>query len=344
MVFINILLLVLIFIRFLTGLRLLVVGRKNKLPNLIWLAVSMLVTVVVLLFAPLDANPLASLPFSLWVFTLGSIIGQAALIIFNQLTFYKDRKSPAIWIWGIFIVLSSLAIYGAAISESNFEQSIWTSASSPCAVILWAWHGLLAYRALSQIESEKNVEDWIKSRYRLIVAYAVVLTIGALASLVRNFFADGTTTSTLGSAMAAVSLVTQIVSVTLLFLVWVMPESFRLWLNRNYQARMEKQTYEQAVAIMDMLGTSMSQGTKLPKTLALVGIRKTIGRSINTDDSKKIEAHVVGLGYDEWSHFLNSPELTVFIKEVANANPRDVLENARRTLVENQSLFTIQAK
>lgn len=342
--FINVFLSILIIIRLLTGFRLLVAGRKNNLPSLIWLSVSMFVTVIILLFAPVEGNPLANLPFSLWVFTIGSIVGQASLIIFNQLTFYKDRKSPAGWVWGIFVILSALALYGVTVSESNFKQSPWVAASSPCAVIIWAWHGLLAYQALTQIASEKTVQDWVKARYQLIVAYAVVLTVGAIASIIRNFFAEGALQSSLGSLMATISLITQIVSIALLFLVWAMPESFRLWLNRNYQARMDEHAYVQALAIMDIIGTSMSQGTKLPKTLALVGIRKTIGREINTEDSKKIEAHVIGLGYDDWSNFLNNPELHTFIKEIANANPNDVLSNARRTLIENQSLFTIQAK
>jgi hypothetical protein len=340
---INIFLAILIIIRMLTGLRLFLSGRKNNLPNLIWLSVSMFVTVIILLLVPLESNPLAHLPFSLWIFTLGSIAGQASLIIFNQLTFYKDRKSPVGWIWAIFIIFSAIAMYGVMVSESNFKQSVWVAASLPVGVVIWGWHGLLAYQALSQIALEKNVEDWVKARYRLIVTYAIVLIIGTIASIIRNFFASGAE-SPLGSLMSIISLITQIVSIALLFLVWAMPESFRRWLNRNYQKRRDEQVYEQAFSIMDILGTSMSTGTNLPKSLALVAIRKTIGREINTEDSKKIEAHVVGLGYEDWSQFLNTPELRVFIKEIANANPNDVLANAKHTLIENQSLFTIQAK
>lgn len=341
----NIILVILIILRLMIGLRLVITGVRNRLTNLMWLSVSMLVTIFILLVAAVDGNPLAAQPYSLWVSTIGSIIGQGALIVFNQLTFYKDRKSPVVlWIWIVFGVLSAIALYGVTVSESNFKPSIWVAASSPCTVIIWSWHGLLAYRALSQIASEITVEDWVKSRYRLIVAYSIVLTIGGVASIVRNFFAGGSVQSSLGGALGTVTGITQIVSVTLLFLVWVMPEAFRQWLNRNYQKRLDEKVYEQALAIMDILGTSMSQGTTLPKTLALVGIRKTISKELATEDSKQIEAHVAGLGYDEWSRFLNKPDLQVFIKEVANANPQQVLENARNALIENQSLFTVQAK
>lgn len=340
----NIFLTILITLRIIIGLRLVATALKNRLPNLMWLSVSMFVTVIILLFAAVEGNPLATQPYSLWVSTLGSIVGQAALIVFNQLTFYKDRKSPVLWIWAIFGVLSAITLYGVTVSESSFKTSIWVAASSPCTVIIWGWHGLLAYRALSQIASEITVEDWVKSRYRLIVVYSIVLSIGGMATIVRNFFAGGSVQSPLGSAMGTVTGATQILSVILLFLVWAMPEAFRQWLNRNYQKRLDNKVYQQALAIMEILGTSMSRGTTLPKTLALVGIRKTIGKEINTEDSKKIEAHVVGLGYDDWSHFLNKPDLHIFIKEVANANPQLVLENARNALIENQSLFTVQAK
>ncbi len=341
---INIFLAILIIIRAITGVRLLMSGRKNNLPNLIWLSASMLVTVIVLLFAAVEGNPLANLPFSLFVFTVGSIIGQACLIVFNQLTFYKDRKSPVVSIWVIFSILSAMALYGATVSESNFKQSGWTAASSPVAVLIWGWHGLLAYQALRKLAPEKRVQDWVKARYQLIVTYSIVLVIGALASIIRNFFAGGGLQSSLGSLMAVISLITQITSVTLLFLVWAMPEAFRLWLNRNYQKRQDTQASEHALAIMDILGTAMSKETELTKILAVRGIRKLIAQKIDTDDSRKIEAHLIAYQYDDWLAFLNEPELNRYIKDTALVNPSKVLENAKYTLIENQSLFTLQAK
>lgn len=341
---INIILAILIIFRLLIGLRLAIIGRKNKLPNLIWLSVSMFVTAVVLLFTATSGNPLGDLPFSLWIFAGGSLLGEATLIIFNQLTFYKDRKSPVAWIWTVFIICATLTAYGVSISSSNYNQASLVVVYIPIAAFIWAWHGWLAYQALQKVSSEQSVHDWVKTRYRLIITYSVVLIFGSIASTIRFLFVTGTEVSMLGNLLGVVVLLGQIMSVTLLFLVWAMPEAFRLWLNRNYQKRKDEQVSEQALAIMDMLGTSMSQGTKLPKTLALVSLRKTIGREISTEDSKKIEAHVIGLGYDEWSQFLNKPELRTFLKEVANVNPNSVLENAKRTLVENQSLFTIQAK
>ncbi len=342
---VNVFLAILILIRFVTGLRLLISGRMNHLPNLIWLSVSMFVTVIILLFAPVEGNPLANLPISLWIFTVGSFLGQASLIIFNQLTFYKDRKSPVVWIWAIFILCSGLATYGVFVSESNFKQSPWVAASSPVAAIIWIWHGWLAYQALNRLASEQSVEDWIKTRYRLIIAYSIVLTIGAIASIIRNFFAGGALQSSLGSLMATISLITQIVSITLLFLVWVMPEGFRQWLNRNQQARSEEQIHGQAQAILNIVGSAMCEDTRLTKITTIYALRKAIGQEINTEDSKKIEAHMVNMGYDAWSAFLDSPKLSTLIQNsLPAASPRDVIKKGKHALVEKQSLFTLQAK
>ncbi len=341
---VNIFLLVLVFVRLVIGARLFMVGRNNNLPNLIWLALSMLVTAIGLLFAPTEGNPLGNLPISIWVFLGASIVPLIPIIIFNQLTFYKDRKSPALWVWIVFIICFVFALYGAMISKSNYEQSPWITAYAPAVILIWAWHGRLAYQALKPIASQPAVEYWVKIRYRLITVYSIVLIIGVVVSFVRIVFAGGSALSVLGSVTGLITLLAQIASVALMFLAWVMPEGFRLWLNRSHQAFVDEQAYEQAFAILNILGTSMSDGTKLPKTLALVAIRKTIGNEISSEDSKKIENYAIRLGYDQWYTFLNDPYLYRFLREVANVNPQDVLGKAKQTLRENQSLFTLQAK
>lgn len=340
---INVFLFLLILVRLVTGVRLFVTGRKNKLPNLIWLSAHMVITIIPLLFAPTEGNPLGNLPFSIWVFSVGTCISMIPIIVFNQLTFYKDRKSPAVWVWLVFVICWLGTFYGVTVSESNYNQSPWTAAYVPSTIVIWVWHGWLANQAFKQIESQPSVEHWVKMRYQLMTFYSIVLIIGVLGSFARIVFAGGSALPTLGILTGLVTLIAQITSVTLLFLVWVMPEAFRLWLNRRYQAFVEEQSYEQALAVLNILGTAMSD-SKLPRTLAIIAIRKTISAKINSEDSKQIEAYAVKLGYDDWFTFLNTPALTVFLREVANVNPQDVLTRAKYTLRENQSLFTLQAK
>ena len=344
MIITFIFLVLLILIRIVTGIRLLALARRNRLPNLVWLSASMFVTAGLLLFAPAPGNPLGNLPISLWIFTIGALAGEIFLVMFNQNTFYKDRKSPVAWIWIFLIACGMVSIYGVFVSESNNHQSVWVAAHIFVATLIWAWHGGLASQALARVKAENSVQDWVKTRYRLIVLYSIVLMIGSVASASRFLFINNETQPVLDAIISAIGLITQIASVTLMFLVWVMPEQFRLWLNRNQQKRVDERVYTHASAILDILGTGMSSGTNLPKTLALVSIRRMISRQINTEDSKKIESHVVKLGYDDWYSFLEQPELSVFLKEVANVNPNNVLKNAKNTLIENQSLFTIQAQ
>lgn len=341
---INYLLFILALVRLVTGIRLLIIGRKNKLPNLIWLAVSMLITVVAFLFAPSEGNQLANFPFSIWVFAAATCLSMAPILIFNQLTFYKDRKSPSIWFWAVFIISWLFSFYGAYISKSNYDQSPWMASYTVSTILIWAWHGWLARQAGKQVAAQSSVEYWVKVRYELVNFYSIVLIIGVLGSFVRIVFAGGSAIPLLGSSAGVVTLLSQIISVVMLFLVWVMPEWFRTWVNRQHQTFMEEQTYEQAFAVLNIVGSAMSDGTKLPKTLAIVAIRKAIAQEINSDNSKKIEAHVARLGYEDWYAFLNNPNLANFLREIANVNPQETVLRARYTLRDNQSLFTLQAK
>lgn len=341
---INILLFALGLIRLITGIRLFLVGRKNRLANLFWLAGSMVIGVITYLFAPSDGNPLAVLPFSIWIFSAANCLSMACIIVFNQLTFYKNRKSPAIWFWAIFIVSWALTFYGASISESNYNQSPLLACYIISTVLIWSWHGWLANQAGKQVASQPLVEYWVKVRYQLISSYSIMLIVAVLGSLARIIFAAGSAASPLGTLTGAVTLLSQIVSVILLFLVWVMPEWFRLWVNRRHAEFVEEQAYEYASTVLNILGTAMADGTKLPKTLALVAIRKTIAQEINSDNSKKIEAHVAKLQYEDWYAFLSNPNLANFLREIANVNPQETLTRAKYSLRDNQSLFTLQAK
>lgn len=51
------------------------------------------------------------------------------------------------------------------------------------------------------------------------------------------------------------------------------------------------------------------------------------------------------INYDGWLNILNTPELHNIIKSAnTQADAQKILDNARRALVENQSLFTMRSK
>jgi hypothetical protein len=149
----------------------------------------------------------------------------------------------------------------------------------------------------------------------------------------------------LSSTVIIFSVLLVITTTVMQYLVWVMPEGFRKWLNRNQQTHMEEKIHERALAILGILGSAMSRGTGLSQMLAVYSIRKIIGQEIKTEDSSKIEARAIALGYDEWLTLLNDPELYIILKNAGpNIAPRTVLDQARHALIEKQSLFTMQVK
>jgi hypothetical protein len=343
--FIFILLIATLLIRFLIGVRLFSSSRLNNLPNLRWLAWYFFVNAFNVLFAPHPFNPLGNQTFSLALFVLPVLVTQALLILFNQDTFYKDKKSPALWFWAVFAITSLGTIYGVAISPSSSEQSPWVAIYIISQILIWSWHAQVAYRAWLGIASEPMVEDWIKTRYLLIAAYPIVFVIGSLASAVRIVLAGGAGLSQLGIIMAATTLFTQFASVVMQYMVWVMPESFRVWLNRNYQTRLNEYSETQSRAMLQMIGASISRDANISQFTSLRAVRQVIGKMIETEDHEVIEQYFNGMGYKGWVAVLQTPEIARQLSIVsAGADVDKALENAIKMLVEKQSLFTIESK
>jgi hypothetical protein len=342
---ILILLFLTLLLRFLIGVQLFSSSKQNNLPNLRWLAGYFCLNAFNLLFAPHPLNPLGGLPFSLALFILPVVASQGLLILFNQDTFYKDQKSPALWFWVLFALTSLGAMFGIAVSESNFNQSPWVAVYILSQIFIWVWHAWIAYRAWSGLADKVSVQDWVKSRYLLIVAYPLVFVLGSLGSAARIIFAGGSNLSPLGSSMALLTLATQSLSVILQYLVWAMPAGFRAWLNRNYQTRVDEYSHEHTRAILHLLGSAMSQGSGITEFAALRVLRQTIGVLLGTEDSQLIEARILQMGYPEWDALLKNAELVRLLLQYSNTSSINIaLENARNTLIKEQSLFTLEAR
>lgn len=335
----------LILVRGWIGIELLRAARRNRLPTLNWLALHFLVIIVGVLFSPASWNPLGSTRFSIALFVLSAgFLPQMMLITFNHKTYYQNRTSPAIWFWAASTLGFLVSMYGAYSSPSTAQVSAFTSAYTVSSIIMWIWHAALAYQTLHSLESDE-VEDWVTSRYRLMIAYSAVIALGTFSLFIRIFIAGDDPTSTFAKTVELIALLAQIITSGLQFLTWVMPERFRAWLNRNYHARMKGRIYEKAIAILDIIGTAMTQETGLSKMIAMFAIRKMIGEKFGAETSAAIETHAIGMNYHAWLDLLQNPALHILIKNSAiNVNADLAIENAKRALVENQSLFTMQAK
>ena len=240
------------------------------------------------------------------------------------------------------LVLMTLAVIGLfgglyGTYTNNFVLSAWMV--YPNAVFVWGWHFIEARRSHANISRDQSAEDWVKSRYTLMITYSAVDFFGAVLG---TLLTTGIWNSDIGSVIVVGINFT---SVLFQILTWVMPEAFRKWLNRNQQAHTEERTHEQALAILNTLGSSMSEGTGLTRMAAGIAIRKIIGDEIKSEDPKKIEERAISLGYNEWIEFLKNPELYILVKSSGpNVNPREVIAKANQTLIEKQSLFTMRAQ
>lgn len=202
---------ILIVVRTLIALQLLRASRDKGLLNLRWLALHFV-------FTCLGDIALAFLT-SRWMFALGQALGEMSLVMFIHQTFYNDRKSP----YRIFLGIA--AIYGVLGIAIGLNKPMPPS-PTPVNPFDWGWLIVVSSQAYRHIRTDKNVEDWIKWRYRLMIAYAAFLLISPINTTV-NFLSPGLLPS---------SAWTQVVAGAVQYLVWVMPEAFRRFLNRNYQS------------------------------------------------------------------------------------------------------------
>jgi hypothetical protein len=233
---INGLLVVYTVMRLWIGLTLFNTARKNRLTNLYWLALVFGLNVIQVPFAPSVGNPLGNLPgLSLWLFNATQLVIAGALAAFTQTTFHLHRKSPLGWLLAMYVVLVPVGLYGLAVSPSNFIQAPGVAAIWVPSLLIWAWHGDAALRAYQGVAHDPTVEDWVKARYTMMVAFSALTVISASTGVFRVILAGGGGGSLIGNGMGLVNLVCQLFSVSLQFLAWVMPNGFRRWLNRHYQ-------------------------------------------------------------------------------------------------------------
>jgi len=203
-------------------------------------------------------------------------------------------------------------------------------------IAIWLWHAIAGFQASKIIAIDSHVENWVKNRYRLIVAYSCLQALVGVIMMVRPF---------VSSTIAILSLLLVIATTTMQYLVWVMPERFRLWLNREQQAR-PAQEEQLPLSVLDVFGAAMTAGTGLKSMACLYAIRTTASKRIGSENSAVIQKYLNEMTYAEWEAILQHSELRrILINSGADdASATKAIENARQALVEKQSLLTLGAR
>lgn len=337
--------------RLATGLVLLRLALQKQLPNLRWLAVGFIITVVDI--------PFTAQPYVPFVDKTLSYFAYLCYAVFIARTFYKDRPSPLVPFWTVFTLLY-LVMYvltvlfmteatGLGFPQHLFEarppyenapmgvfETIDSVIYGTLQIAIWLWHAIAGFQANRRIAGEAHVEDWIKGRYQMVIAYSILQSLIGVVMILRPF------TSSIIIIFSALLVVG---TTSLQFLVWVMPEWFRKWLNRNQQARNEEMIQAQALSILHIIGAVIADVAGVSKLIALVSLRKCIGSQLQTEDQRMIERRALEMGYDEWQALLGNPELySVIASSSTKLNLPAIQEKARRALIEKQSLFTMQSR
>jgi hypothetical protein len=197
------------------GLILFRLALKGK-SNLHWLAACFYLNFLVLLLP----GPRLMLASQAVV-----IIIQICLAMFTHATFYQNRRSPIGWvIAGILLGGSaSLYLWVRHPEVGGLRMMFLIGAAN------WFWHAWVAWQAWRKLRGDQAIEDWIKARYAMVVAYALLMS----ALFTFPLFATGQATRVFyGWAWP----LTITVSVVLQYLAWGMPSALRRFLNRNYKA------------------------------------------------------------------------------------------------------------
>ncbi len=214
---------ILVAARLIIAIQLTRVGRRHQLPNLFWLAGFFFITGIgdiFFTFAPITTV--------IWPFFLSVGLGEVVMVMFIQKTFYQDRKSPYL----IFMVIALVFLV------ANMTIALFIAFFSP---FNWLWLIWVGYQAYKKIATNPMVEDWIKARYKLVIAYSIVALAAPLYTIL-SFMAFGIPSlaawlfnETNGPLAGVVILVFTTIGIALEYLAWVMPEGYRNYLNRNYQ-------------------------------------------------------------------------------------------------------------
>jgi hypothetical protein len=348
-------------VRLLIAIALLQMAVRQNLPNLRWLAFGFLATVI--------GIPFAAQPYIPFVDKTISYFAYLSFAIFIHKTFYQGRRSPFAVFWTIFTLL-----YVAILWTTNSFLSELTGTSFPAnlfiarppavgepggvgmvaseiidAVIygclqlaIWLWHALAAFKAYKPVSDDTKVEDWVKGRYRLMIAYSVLQSLVGVVMIVRPFVSGAALDYVIyGSALLVMS------TTIMQYLVWAMPGGFREWLNRkNSGGRVQDEPItQQQIFMLNEIAESMCYNSGLTLMRSGFVLRRALGEMIGSEDGEKIEAYAGKMSFEQWMALLSDQKLSKQIAALSSSEVSEMaLERARYALVKKQSVITMQAR
>lgn len=194
------------------------IAHSRNLPDLYWLAGNFGAAAVGNLFTSLVSVPLLGM--------VALIISSLCIVMFVQRTFYRDRKSPYLFIIGLLLIVGVVQIYYTITNPTAFMGITQLGFA-----VVWGWQSFLSFSTGRSIGKDRTVEDWVKARYWLWFAYTFAMFILVVRILLPIPYA---------AFEFAITSPVLLIAVIVQYITWVMPEPIRLFLNRKYQPVIEK--------------------------------------------------------------------------------------------------------
>jgi len=183
-------------------------------------------------------------------------------VIFTNLTFHKEKKSSLPFLILIVTIINSLIFF-----VLNLLRDIADSAPLYYATIVhdfiyrsiifgWlGWSSLVAYKKIK----DQNIEPWIKARYKIVSSVSFLICFERIVRIFQPWYQEFGDPNYLESyvVFGIISIMAIIFAVGFA-LAWFMPGWFKRFLNKGYQAVVDKEYSEEE--LMDLIKRELSNG------------------------------------------------------------------------------------
>jgi len=233
---------------------------------------SQLITGTFLLFRTIKIKQLNLIPLVLFFFLnpleillillVGSsivvnMLSNIALIFFTKFTFFRDRKSIFMYLLVSLIIIKIIDIIlklyvpfslplSFVITPSKVPYFyLYLSLTSLSILLSYPWLGLTALRYYYSIKT-RDIEPWIKIRYKLIGYSSLIITVNAILYLlvpINTYDWEQLNSFIIG---LLITIDTTIFSIANLF-AWVIPKILKSYFNRHYQGDIEEDLTEDEI-------------------------------------------------------------------------------------------------
>ncbi len=218
---------------FIVGIFLLIKGIQRKMVDLLCLGIGF--TVIPIGFV---GNFILNIESGYLFQEIFITIGFILAVIFTNLTFHKNRKSPAKLILIVVIVLAiiQLIFHGMmAIERNPLIYYLKVSFDLPYNFLVFNWMAWSFYSAYKIVKSQ-DIEPWIKVRYRLISILSFIMSFHGIPEFFQPYdILWGSPSNIISVLVFGTTAVLAVIFSVGFFFAWIMPNWLKKYLNRNYQ-------------------------------------------------------------------------------------------------------------